>query len=237
LAERSGILERFADYFVPIHRDGQKFVAAAIVATLVLFLVWSPLGWLAAIATAWVAYIFRDPERVVPMRDGLVVAPADGRVEAVEEVVPDGELDLGPGRRVRISIHLSLFDVHINRAPVAGVIARSLYIPGIFGDPLADQASEDNERRATILEMASGDRIGVVQIAGGVRRRIVAFHEQGARIGVGERIGLIRFGSRVDLYLPPGFAALVLVGQSMIAGETVVADLKSEEKERSARLV
>ena len=237
LTEHNRFFEHIADYFVPIHRDGQKFVAASLVATVILLLVWAPLGWLAAIFTAWIAYIFRDPDRVVPTRDGLLVAPSDGSVEYIEEVLPDTELDLGPERRVRISIHLSLFDGHITRTPVAGTIVRMLYIPGLFASVHSPKSSEDNERRAYIIEMASGDRIAVVQIAGGIRRRIVAFQEEGARMGIGERIGLIRFGSRVDLYLPAGFSALVAVGQSMIGGETVVGDLKSDEKERSARVV
>lgn len=220
---------------VPVHPDGHKFIAAAALVALLGFLVWDPLGWVAAGAALYVAYFFRDPDRVVPLRDGLVVAPADGAVSAIEIVEPPAELDLGSGPRTRISITLSMFDVHINRVPVAGRIHRALYIPGQFLNPTTDKASEDNERRALVIETPSGTRIGVVQIAGWINRRIVAFVDEGDSVATGERFGLIRFGSRVDTYLPPGAAALVATGQRAVAGETILADLKSNEPEREAR--
>lgn len=231
------ILASLSELFVPIHRDGQRFIAAALVVTLLLFLLWSPLGWLAAGVTAWITYLFRDPDRVAPLSEGLVVAPADGRVRAIDRMAPPGELDLGEELRVRVSIHLSIADVHITRAPVAGVVARIAYCPGTFASTRRPKASEENERRATVIAMASGARVAIVQIAGGLRRRVVGFVEEGARIGIGERIGLIRFGSRVDLYLPPDVAALVAVGQTMIGGETVIANLAVDGGERSARVV
>jgi phosphatidylserine decarboxylase len=171
------------------------------------------------------------------LREGLVISPADGRVSMIEKVRPPSELGLGDAERVRISVFLSVFDVHVNRAPVAGRIKRSVYIPGAFLNAALDKASEDNERRAIVIETPAGQEFGVVQIAGLVARRIVTFSQEGDALGVGQRFGLIRFGSRVDTFLPPGHGALVAVGQRAIGGETVLADLKSTEPEREARRV
>lgn len=230
-----GLIERFTDPFAAIHRDGHKFVAMGIAAAVLLWWLWSPLGWIAALTTLWVGLFFRDPDRVTPLREGLVIAPSDGIVIDIDHVAPPAELALAGGERVRIAIHLSLFDVHVNRAPVTGRIATSAYVPGAFASPTLDKASEDNERRSLVIETAGGDDIVVVQIAGTIARRIVTFAGEGDSVGVGQRFGLIRFGSRVDLYLPLGRHALVAVGQRMIAGETVVADLNSDEPEREAR--
>ena len=236
MSERQGFFETIADHFVPIHSDGHKFLAVGLGLMLLGFLVWSPLGWLFALLTAWLAFFFRDPDRVTPLREGLVVAPADGRVSQIEKVLPPSEFGFTDGmERTRISIVLSIFDVHINRSPVAGRIARSLYVPGAFLNPTLDKASEDNERRALIIAMPSGDEIAVVQIAGVISRRIVTFAHEGDSVGVGQRFGLIRFGSRLDLYLPPDRHPLVSVGQRAVAGETVIADLRSDEPEREAR--
>lgn len=235
MSESRSLLSTIADSFAPIHRDGHKFVAIALGVTLLFFLIWPPLGWIFALVTAWVAYFFRDPDRVTPLRDGLIIAPADGRVSAIERMQPPQELGLGEEARTRVSIFLSVFDVHVNRAPVAGRITRSIYVPGAFFNAALDKASEENERRGLVIQTASGTEIGVVQIAGLVARRIVTFASEGDTVGVGQRFGLIRFGSRVDVYLPPGETALVSVGQRAIAGETVLADLKSTEPEREAR--
>ena len=229
------LLDTFADAFAPVHRDGWKFIGIGVLATLLLGWLWSPLGWIAALVTAWIAYFFRDPARVTQQRDGLVVAPADGRVSAIEKVRPPAELGLGSDERVRISTFLSVLDVHINRSPVPGRIQRSVYVPGAFLNAALDKASDDNERRSLVVRMANGVDVAVVQIAGLIARRIVTFVSEGDTIGVGQRIGLIRFGSRVDVYLPPGHGALVSVGQLAIGGETVLADLKSTEPEREAR--
>ncbi len=237
MSERHSLIDTILDVFVPIHPDGHKFVAIALVATLVGFLIWDPLGWIAAGVAAWICYFFRDPDRVTPLRDGLVIAPADGRISMIEKVRPPRELGLGDEERVRISVFLSIFDVHINRAPIAGRIKRSVYVPGAFLNAALDKASEDNERRALVIETAGGTEVGVVQIAGLVARRIVTFAQEGDTVGVGQRFGLIRFGSRVDTFLPPGNHPLVAVGQRAIAGETVLADLKSLEPEREARRV
>lgn len=235
MSERHGILDTIVDNLAPIHRDGHKFVLAAAGLTLLFFLLWPPLGWLLALVTLYVAYFFRDPERVTPTRDGLIVSAADGAVSAIERVVPPVELGLGAEERVRISTFLSVLDVHINRAPVAGRIVRSVYVPGAFLNAASDKASEENERRSIVIQTPTGIEIAIVQIAGLIARRIVTFAHEGDTVGVGQRIGLIRFGSRVDVYLPPGRAPIVAVGQRMIGGETVLADLRSEEPERETR--
>jgi phosphatidylserine decarboxylase len=234
--ERHGLIETIAEQITPVHPDGYKFLALGAGVTLLCFLLWPPLGWLGALATAWIAYFFRDPPRVTPLREGLIIAPGDGKICALERVRPPGELGLGDSERLRVSIFLSVFDVHINRAPLAGRIARSVYVQGSFLNAALDKASELNERRATVIVAPDGTEIAVVQIAGLIARRIVSFVREGESVGTGQRIGLIRFGSRVDLYLPPGREALVALGQRAIGGETVLADLKSEEPEREARL-
>jgi phosphatidylserine decarboxylase len=235
VSERHGLIDTITDGIVPVHSDGYKFLAVGAGITLLLFWLFPPLAWLAVLLTAWIAYFFRDPPRVTPLREGLIVAPADGRVSAIERVRPPAELGLGDSPRIRISTFLSVFDVHINRTPVAGRIARSVYVSGSFLNAALDKASEENERRALVIATAGGAEIGVVQIAGLIARRIVTFVHEGEDVGVGERFGLIRFGSRVDLYLPPELGALVAVGQRAVGGETVMADLRSDESEREAR--
>ena len=235
MSERHGILDTIFDSLAPVHPDGHKFVAIGAVASLLFFLLWPPLGWLLAGLTAWIVYFFRDPERVTPMREGLVLSAADGRISSIDKVRPPPELGLGGEERVRISTFLSIFDVHIQRAPVAGRIARSVYIPGAFLNAALDKASEENERRAIVIDMPGGGEIAVVQIAGLIARRIVTFSRERDSVASGQRYGLIRFGSRVDVFLPPGRHALVSVGQRAIGGETVFADLRSEEPEREAR--
>jgi phosphatidylserine decarboxylase len=229
------VLASIRSQLAPVHREGMPFIGAFAVASLILFWLWSPLGWLAAIATLWCAYFFRDPERVTPVRDGIVVAPADGRVSRVTNAVPTTELGLGERPLSRVSIFMSVFDCHVNRSPVTGKIERIVYRPGAFVNADLDKASEDNERNSFVIASDRG-RVGVVQIAGLVARRIVCFVRQGASVGVGERIGLIRFGSRVDVYLPEGVRALVAEGQTAIAGETVIADLRAGDPQRTYRI-
>ena len=235
MSERHGILETIFDTLAPVHPDGHKFVAVGAGLTLLFFLLYPPIGWLLALLTVWVIYFFRDPARVTPLRAGLVVSPADGRISSIEKVRPPPELGMGPEERLRISTFLSVFDVHINRAPIAGRISRSVYVPGAFVNAALDKASEDNERRALVIDTADGAEVGVVQIAGLVARRIVTFSSIGDTVAAGQRFGLIRFGSRVDVYLPPGKGALVAVGQRAVGGETVFADLASDEPERESR--
>jgi phosphatidylserine decarboxylase len=231
------VLDSITNAFVPIHRDGYKFVLAAALATLVLFLLAPPLGWLAAIATAWCTYFFRDPDRVTPSRKGLVVSAADGKIAGVAEVAAPRELQFGGERRTRISVFLSIFDVHIVRAPVAGRITKSHYVPGAFLNAELDKASEDNERRALVIETETGEKIGVMLIAGLIARRIVTFVEEGASVARGERIGLIRFGSRVDVYLPADASVLVASGQTAIGGETVLAKLATAGAVQQSEIV
>ena len=235
MTENHGLLATIRANLAPVHPDGHKFLyPVAAVALLTLYL-YAPLGMLVAGLAVYIAYFFRDPVRVTPLRDGLIVSPADGKISSIESVKPPAELGLGDTERVRISIFLSVLDVHINRSPVAGRISRSVYVPGAFLNAALDKASEDNERRSLVIAQASGAEIAVVQIAGLIARRIVTFKGEGASLGVGERFGLIRFGSRVDVFLPPGRTCLVAVGQRAVGGETVLADLKSEEAEREAR--
>jgi phosphatidylserine decarboxylase len=211
---------------VPIHREGYPFIAVFAILALVLFALWQPLGWLGLIATAWCTYFFRDPPRIVPVREGLVVSPADGRVSRVVPAVPPVELGLGDGPLPRISIFMSVFDCHVNRSPVGGRIEEIAYRAGKFINADLDKASEDNERNALRIATGGG-AIGVVQIAGLVARRIVCTVHEGQDVAVGQRIGMIRFGSRLDVYLPVGTATLVAEGQTAIAGETVLADLRA----------
>lgn len=235
MSERHSLFDTIAESIVPVHPEGYRFLAIGVAVALFFFWLWPPLAWVAVLATAYIAYFFRDPPRVTPLRDGLVVAPGDGRVSAIERVRPAPELGLDDAERVRVSIFLSVFDVHINRAPVAGRIVRSVYVPGAFLNAALDKASEENERCALVIARPDGIQIGVVQIAGLIARRIVTFVREGDSIGAGERFGLIRFGSRVDVYLPPGHGALVAVGQRAVGGETILSDLKSDEPEREAR--
>ena len=235
MSNRHGIIDTIIDNLAPVNRDGHKFIAIAAGLALIFFLVWPPLAWVCVVAALYIAYFFRDPDRVTPQREGLIIAPADGRIAAIETVQQPTEMGLGSEQRVRISTFLSVLDVHITRAPVSGRIVRSIYVPGSFLNAADDKASDENERRVMIIQKTDGTEIGVVQIAGLVARRIVPFLHEGDSVGVGERLGLIRFGSRVDVYLPVGKHALVSVGQTATAGETVLADLQSAEPERVAR--
>jgi phosphatidylserine decarboxylase len=222
------IFDSIRAQLVPIHREGYPFIGAFALLSIMLFLLWSPLGWLGTLATLWCAYFFRDPPRVTPLADGLVVAPADGRISQVTSAVPPAELALGPAALVRVSIFMSVFDCHVNRSPIGGRIERMAYKAGKFLNADLDKASEDNERNCLVVAGAHG-RVGVVQIAGLIARRIVPFVREGEGIAAGGRIGMIRFGSRVDVYLPPGVPPLVSPGQTAIAGETVIADLAARE--------
>lgn len=230
------IFQSVSQVLVPVHREGYRFVAIFAAVTLALFwLHLTPLAWLGVVLTAWCAYFFRDPERVTPLRDGLVISPADGRVSAIMEVIPPPELDLPREPVMRISVFMNVFDVHVNRSPLDATITRIAYVPGLFLNADLDKASLDNERQALTLERANGQKIGVVQIAGLVARRIVKFVNEGEHLSAGQRFGLIRFGSRVDVYLPKGAQAAVCVGQRAVAGETVLADLDSSEPSRQGR--
>ncbi len=236
MSNRHSLFDTITGAYVAPHPDGYKFVAVAAGLAIAFFLIgWPWLALIAAMATAYIMYFFRNPDRVTPLREGLIISAADGEISSIERVHPPKELGLGDTERVRVSTFLSVFDVHVNRAPVSGRIKRSVYVPGAFLNAGVDKASEENERRALVIETSSGVEIGVVQIAGMVARRIVTFASEGESVGVGQRFGLIRFGSRVDVYLPPGKTALVAVGQRAVGGETVLADLRSDEAPREAR--
>ncbi len=230
------IVASIRSQLVPINQEGYPFIGGFAVASLFLMWLWPPLGWLGAVATVWCVYFFRDPPRVTPLREGLVIAPADGRVSRVANAVPPAELGLGDRPVARISIFMSVFDCHVNRSPVTGRIERIAYRAGLFLNADLDKASEDNERNCFLIRTASGARIGVVQIAGLVARRIVPFVREGTAIGAGERIGMIRFGSRLDVYLPDGGRPLVAEGQTAVAGETIIADLHGGDPGRSYRV-
>jgi phosphatidylserine decarboxylase len=226
------MLELLKPILVPIHRDGWPFVAGFAVAAIVLALLWAPLGWVGAILTGWCAYFFRDPPRITPTRAGLVISPADGIVQMMQPAVPPAELGLGPQPLTRVSVFMNVFNVHVNRIPVEGAVANLAYRPGKFFNASLDKASEFNERQAIALRLADGRALAVVQIAGLVARRIRCDLRPSQAVRTGERFGLIRFGSRVDVYLPDGVAPLVALGQTTIAGETVIADLAAAEPAR-----
>ncbi len=217
---------------VPIHRAGWPFVAAFAVASALLGMAYQPLGWIGLALTGWCAYFFRDPDRVTPSRKGLIVSPADGRVQMIVPAPPPPELGLGDAPRTRISVFLNVFDVHVNRVPADGTIEEVDYRPGTFVNAGLDKASVDNERTAALLRLADGRELAFVQIAGLVARRIICELKPGQSVVAGERFGLIRFGSRADVYLPPGVEPLVAVGQRVVGGETVIADLDSGEPAR-----
>jgi phosphatidylserine decarboxylase len=220
---------------VPVRREGFPFIAIALFIALFGGWFWSPIFWIGLIVTAWVAYFFRDPKRVTPVAPDLVVSPADGRVSAVTIGVAPKELGLGETSRRRVSIFMSVFDCHVNRAPVAGTVSKIVYTPGKFINAELDKASEGNERNGFVIDTAHGP-IGVVQIAGLVARRILCFAKEGDSLAPGERIGMIRFGSRLDVYLPVAANVLVAEGQTAIAGETVIARFGEDRSEPRVRV-
>ncbi len=218
----------------PIHPEGYPFIGIFAAASLVLFWLWTALGCIGTLLTVWCALFFRDPVRITPVREGLVVSPADGVVSMVVNVVPPPELGLGTMPLQRISVFMSVFNCHVNRAPVSGRIEKIAYHPGKFLNAELDKASEHNERNALVISTPSG-QVGVVQIAGLIARRIVCFAREGQTVMAGERFGLIRFGSRLDIYLPDGAKPLVAQGQTAVAGETVLADFRVGDGGRTYR--
>lgn len=216
----------------PIHRAGWPFIAGFAAATVLLWWLALPLGLIGLVLTLWCAYFFRDPDRVTPNRAGLVTSPADGVVQMIQPAVPPAELGLDQRPRTRISVFMNVFNVHVNRAPIDAEVIGSAYRPGKFLNAALDKASDENERSSLHLRTPDGHDICVVQIAGLVARRILCWTKPGQRLRAGERYGMIRFGSRVDVYLPDGAQPLVAVGQIAVAGETVLADLRSEEAAR-----
>ena len=215
-------------YILPnIHNEGWKFVGIFAAITALLAMIWQPLGWIGLVLTVWCFYFFRDPERVTPDKPDLVVSPADGTVQMITKVKAPAELGLGDAKFTRVSVFMSVFNVHVNRAPAEGKILKSVYVPGKFLNATLDKASKDNERQILAMKTKGGKTLCFVQIAGLVARRILCEATEGMEYKAGERFGLIRFGSRLDVYLPEGVEPQVCLGQTMVAGETVIADLGS----------
>ena len=228
------LVDTISNTLVPVHREGYKFVLAFLVGSLILGWIWNPLFWIGLLLTAWCAYFFRDPERVTPIDDDLVISPADGRVSAITQMAPPPELDLGDAEMVRISVFMNVFNCHVNRAPVSGKVDRIVYRSGSFLNAELDKASEENERNGLVIESSHG-AIGVVQIAGLVARRIVCWTNPHDQLETGERFGLIRFGSRLDVFLPLAATPRVSVGQTAIAGETVLAEFAAAKGKTVSR--
>ena len=222
-------------FLPPMHPEGRKFVGVFAVVTLVFFLICQPLGWIGVGLTVWCYYFFRNPVRTVPLRDGVIVSPADGVISLIGPAVPPEGLGFGPEPLMRVSVFMSVFNCHVNRAPIEGTVAAVVYRPGKFFNASFDKASSDNERNALRIDTVDGQSIAVVQIAGLVARRIVCFAKSGLHLRTGERFGLIRFGSRLDVYLPDGVAPMVALGQTMVAGETVLAELGRKDAPLAAR--
>jgi phosphatidylserine decarboxylase len=214
--------------FVPIHREGHKFIVAFFAGAIILGLLWTPLFWIGLILTAWCAYFFRDPERQVPQDEDWAISPADGEVSLITMSPPPPELGLTTAPMLKISIFMNVFNCHVNRAPMRGRVERIAYKEGRFVNAGNDKASDENERNGLIIDTSRG-RIGVVQVAGLVARRIVCWTSAGMSVDAGERFGLIRFGSRLDVYLPEGFTPRVSVGQTAIAGQTLLAEFGAEK--------
>ena len=229
------VLDSIRNMLVPIRREGLPFIGILLFVALFFGWFWQPILWVGLALTAWCTYFFRDPPRVVPVAADLIVSPADGRVSQIVMTVAPKELGLGEQTRRRVSIFMSVFDCHVNRSPLAGKVKAVVYTPGKFLNAELDKASEGNERNGVVLETTNGP-VGVVQIAGLVARRIACFVKPGDELLAGQRIGLIRFGSRLDVYLPVSANILVAPGQRSIAGETVIARFGSEAAERQARV-
>ncbi len=222
------IIDSIRKSVVPIHPEGHKFIAIFAVITVILGWFVSALFWIGLFLTLWCCYFFRDPARVTPLKKGLVISPADGIVSGVGLATPPKELGLSDQPMMRVSVFMNVFNVHVNRAPIKGKVRKVAYKPGKFLNAELDKASEDNERNSLILDTEYGP-VGVTQIAGLIARRIVCWAGEGEELPVGERFGLIRFGSRVDVYLPSTIVPTVVVGQTMIAGESILANMEGEQ--------
>jgi phosphatidylserine decarboxylase len=229
------VVDSIRRQLTPVHPQGYLFIAAFAAATLICGWIWTPLFWIGLIATLWCVYFFRDPARVTPLGPELVVAPADGVVSFAGPATPPPELGLGAQPLQRVSIFMSVFDCHVNRAPVEGRVRRVVYHPGLFLSADLDKASQANERNGVVIENAAGP-FGVVQIAGLVARRIVCFTQEGAHLSAGDRFGLIRFGSRVDVYLPDDARVVIGLNARAVAGETVIAEFGRGGPPRQHRL-
>lgn len=230
-------MNMMSTFIKPMHKEGRKFVAIFAAVTVVLYLIHTFLGLIGLGLTVWCYYFFRDPQRSVPTREGLIISPADGVVSLIETAVPPAELGLPDQALTRVSIFMNVFNCHVNRMPIGGTITAQAYRPGKFLNASLDKASTDNERNSIAIQIADGRTVAVVQIAGLVARRIMWWVGHGQQLNTGERFGLIRFGSRLDVYLPQGVNPMVALGQTMVAGETVLADLTANEAPRVGRTI
>mgnify|MGYP002680048769 FL=1 len=221
----------------PIHPEGWRFVGVFAAVTVLMWMLFKPVGVVCLALTVWCYFFFRNPPRAVPAGDSLVLSPADGIVSKIADVVPPKELEIGDEPMTRVSIFMSVFSVHVNRAPMAGKITKMYYRPGAFVDVSLDKESENNERQELAMETVTGHKIAFVQIAGLVARRILTFVKESDQLKAGERFGLIRFGSRLDVYLPKGVAVQVMEGQTAVAGETVLADINVTGENRQGEIV
>ncbi len=213
-----------------INKEGYIFIAAFALLAFILGQVWSPLGWIMFFLAIWTIYFFRDPIRSIPVADNIIVSPADGVVQKIAKVSLPKELGIKSSPVVRVSIFISVMDVHVNRSPIAGVIEKIHYHPGKFFNASLDKASEFKEKNYLVIKTDNGTRVAMAQIAGLIARRIVCFVKEKEEIGVGERVGIIRFGSRVDIYLPEGEAPLVNIGQTVVGGETIISQFGNKHK-------
>ncbi|MGI4775596.1 MAG: phosphatidylserine decarboxylase [Janthinobacterium lividum] len=219
-------MKQYSDFSKIVHKEGYIFIISFAAVTFLLASFSSVLGWIAFITTVGCAYFFRNPDRMTPIDDNLVISPADGIIQSISESVPPGELDLGDELMIKVSVFLNVFNVHVNRIPAAGKVLALHYNPGKFFNASLDKASIYNERQSVLLETKTGHKIVFVQIAGLIARRIVCDLEEGSEVRSGERYGIIRFGSRADVYLPLKTAILVSVGQTAIGGETIIANFE-----------
>ncbi len=226
------LLQTIKSIFVPIHHEGWIFIAIFAIVSLIVSIFLPFFAWVGLIATTWCVYFFRNPSRVTPIREGLIISPADGVIQSISKVVPPAELELGDSERTRISIFMNVFNVHVNRIPITGSISKIHYKAGIFLNASLDKASEQNEQNLIKITTPENVEIGMVQIAGLVARRIVCDLDMGQPVKTGETFGIIRFGSRVDVYLPPDIQSLAIEGQTTVGGETILADLSSSESGR-----
>ena len=220
---------------IQVRPEGHLFIFIFALITIVFFNVAQWLGWVGLIIVGWCIYFFRDPDRVTPDNSNLAISPADGVIQMVTETAPPSELDMGENPMKRISIFMSIFDCHVNRSPINGIVAKETYRPGKFVNATLEKASDSNERRSLTICTAAGTEIAVVQIAGLIARRIVCWTAEGRKLEAGERYGMIRFGSRLDVYLPLKSKILVLVGQRSIAGETPIAILEEENEDKKVQ--
>ena len=223
------MFESIRDFMPSIHKEGYFFIVIFVIATMIFFALSTPLGWIGVVLTVWCVFFFRDPERIVPIGENLLVSPADGVVQRITKAKLPKEIADTDEEMNRISVFLNVFNVHVNRIPISGVVKKLHYHHGKFFNASLDKASEHNERQSVLIETKSKEEIGVVQIAGLIARRIVCDLKENQDVETGERFGIIRFGSRVDIYLPTHIKIKVLEGQTMIGGETVIAELKNKK--------